>query len=206
MARGNKRKKRATEPLLFAGQLIDRTLTLSEIAQGQVARVKELDPEHGALRRKTRGPERTREELSRFVALHHEITHAAINGIVFAAMALESCLYSMIFQLRPDAVSRVLNNLRLRSLDRWTLLLWRLTGEILSEDDDLYIALKRLITARNSIVHSKPTVITHESVERLKRFDPVVESKHALETMIKFERYVHKFRINLAHTLLGIGP
>jgi hypothetical protein len=188
------------------GGIADRTPRLSAIAQYNVSKVIELEPRFRELQGAVRpGPGLGKPPIQEYVKLEEEISTNALIGIVFAGMALESCLYSMVFQMKRDQVSAILNDARLPSRKRWQVLLWRLTDEFLDEKDPFYKSLDRLIAARNRIVHSKAFLITPTTREQVRSWDVLEEAKHSIETMRQFEGYVRRFDINLAYTLLGVA-
>jgi hypothetical protein len=178
----------------------NRTVVLSTIAQDKVAWLRQIEPEFRRV--KAEALEKGGSIARDYAKMNRQILPEALTAIVFGAFAIESCIYSLIYELKDDEVSQLINDSRMQTADRWRILLWRLTGEFLSTGEGLGQSLQRVVKVRNQIVHSKPIELDQKGFEKLKEFDEINEAKHAVETIRDLDAYLQRFAIRHAHSLL----
>ena len=121
------------------------------------------------------------EDIAEGRELEHAVVIAGIQAIVFAGMCVESAIYDYAAgQLGDSYVQDHLEKMDL--LSKWIVIPQLVCGRKISKDTVAYASLKKLIQARNSLVHHKSSRFAGYDEKQLAKLK---------DDEKKFEEYVH---------------
>jgi hypothetical protein len=135
-------------------------------------------------------------------SLEDELAKASSIVIVFSAMVLESYIYD--YSARRLTDSFVTNHLdKLDTLSKWIIVLVLITGKEMPQRPNWRELLKKLIKARNSIIHhksSQPPATFHDTKKYLEKL------QENSETLLEAAKQSTRLLKILADKIMEIDP